>query len=189
MSGDDRARLEARNAAMKEQVNGLLDTFHRQTEVLREAQSAAAATTATVTSRDGLVRATVDSSGVLSALEITPSAFDRSTPEALARSVVQLAREGAAQVKQQVAELMSPLTADLPDLADLVEGAPSLSALLPRFDQPEPPVEAADEGSYEDRSALAERPAATQPPPRPARPTRPASEDEDPPDTWLRGGY
>ncbi|MEJ2851813.1 MULTISPECIES: YbaB/EbfC family nucleoid-associated protein [unclassified Saccharothrix] len=185
MSGDERARLEARNAAMKEQVHSLLDTFHRQTEMLREAQSAATQTTATLTSRDGLVRATVDSSGVLSALEITPSAFERSTPEALARSVVQLAREGAAQVKQQVAELMSPLTADLPDLADLVDGAPSLSALLPRFEQPEPPVEA-DEGSFEDRSALAERPPAPQPPPRPARP---ATEDEDPPASWLRGGY
>lgn len=191
MSGDDRARLEARNAAMKEQVNGLLDTFNRQAEMLREAQVAAARTTASLTSKDGLVRAAVDSGGVLTHLEFAPSAFERSTPEALARSVLQLAREGASQVKQQVNDLMSPLTEGLPDLSDLVEGAPSLSALLPRFDAPPPPPVAPDDDSFEDRSALAGRTEqAPPPPPPPAARRRPASsDDEDLPDSWLKGSY
>jgi DNA-binding protein YbaB len=186
MSGDDRARLEARNAAMKEQVNGLLDTFNRQAEMLREAQVAAAQTTASLTSKDGLVRAAVDAGGVLTHLEFAPSAFERSTPEALARSVLQLAREGASQVKQQVNDLMSPLTEGLPDLSDLVEGAPSLSALLPRFDAPPPPA-TPDDTPFEDRSALA--PQSPPSPPPPAR-RRPASaDDEDLPDSWLKGSY
>lgn len=188
MSGDDRARLEARNAAMKEQVNGLLDTFNRQAEMLREAQVAAAQTTASLTSKDGLVRASVDSSGVLTHLEFAPSAFERSTPEALARSVLQLAREGASQVKQQVNDLMSPLTEGLPDLSDLVEGAPSLSALLPRFDAPPPPA-TTDDTPFEDRSALAPQ-SPSSPPPPPAARRRPASaDDEDLPDSWLKGSY
>ncbi|WP_331281559.1 YbaB/EbfC family nucleoid-associated protein [Saccharothrix sp. NRRL B-16314] len=193
MSGDDRARLEARNAAMKEQVNGLLDTFNRQAEMLREAQVAAARTTASLTSKDGLVRAAVDSGGVLTHLEFAPSAFERSTPEALARSVLQLAREGASQVKQQVNDLMSPLTEGLPDLSDLVEGAPSLSALLPRFDAPPPPPVTPDDDSFEDRSALAGRTEQAPPPPPPpppaARRRTASSDDEDLPDSWLKGSY
>ncbi|GGP65492.1 YbaB/EbfC family nucleoid-associated protein [Saccharothrix coeruleofusca] len=189
MSGDDRARLEARNAAMKEQVHSLLDTFTRQTEMLRDAQAAAALTTASLTSEDGLVRATVDSGGVLTNLEITPSAFDRSTPEALARTVVRLAREGAAQVRQQVAELMSPLTEDLPDLADLVEGAPSLSALIPKFEAPPAPPSPADDGSFEDRSVLSLPREATPPPPPPPRGTAAPADDDEAPQSWLKGGY
>ncbi|ONI88926.1 hypothetical protein ALI22I_17965 [Saccharothrix sp. ALI-22-I] len=193
MSGDDRARLEARNAAMKEQVNSLMDTFNRQAGMLRDAQTAAAQTTASLTSKDGLVRAAVDSGGVLTQLEFAPSAFERSTPEALARSVLHLAREGASQVKRQVNDLMSPLTEGLPDLSDLVEGAPSLSALLPRFDAPVPPPVTPDEDSFEDRSALAHRAeqARTTPPPPPppaARPRRTSDEDELP-DSWLKGSY
>jgi DNA-binding protein YbaB len=151
---------------------------------------AAARTTASLTSKDGLVRAAVDSSGVLTHLEFAPSAFERSTPEALARSVLQLAREGASQVKQQVNDLMSPLTEGLPDLSDLVEGVPSLSALLPRFDAPPPPA-TPDDSSFEDRSAIAPRsPSSPPPPPPPAARRRPASaDDEDLPDSWLKGSY
>jgi len=61
--GDDRARLEARNSAMKDRVDSLLEQFEKQTEQLRGAQAAAAETSATVTSQDGLVRATIDSTG------------------------------------------------------------------------------------------------------------------------------
>ncbi|MGH3858980.1 YbaB/EbfC family nucleoid-associated protein [Actinokineospora sp.] len=189
MPGDDRASLVARNAAMKEQVDSLLDTFHRQTEMLRDAQAAAAQTSASVSSKDGLVRATVDSSGALANLEFAPSAFERSTPEALARTVLQLAREGAAQVKQQVAGLMSPLTEGLPDLSDLVEGAPSLSGLLPKMPEVPTPPPMVEPESYEDESAVfggAE--AAPQAPVRRPRPPRDDDDDEQP-DSWLnRGG-
>lgn len=186
MPGDDSAILEARNAAMKEQVDSLLDTFNRQTEMLRDAQTAAAQTSASVSSKDGLVRATVDSSGALANLEFRPSAFERSTPEALARTVLQLAREGAAQVKQQVAALMSPLTEGLPDLSDLVEGAPSLSGLLPRMPEMPTPPPMDEPESYEDESAVfgGAEPAAPQPPVRRPRPPR-GDDDDEQPDSWL----
>ncbi|SDC97877.1 YbaB/EbfC family nucleoid-associated protein [Actinokineospora iranica] len=189
MSGDDQASLHARNAAMKEQVHSLLDTFHRQTEMLRDAQAAAAQATASLTSKDGLVRVSVDASGMLTRLEFAPSAFERSTPETLARSALQLAREGAAKVKQQVADVMSPLTDGLPDLSDLVEGAPSLSGLLPQFSTPEPqPAAPVDEESYEDQSAVYRREEST-PAAQPRRTPRPEPEDADEqPDSWLDRG-
>jgi len=193
--GDDRGHLEARNAAMREQVDQLLDSFQRQTAQLRDAQSTAAATSATVTSKDGLVRATVDASGALTELTFAPSAFERSTPEALARTVLDVVRRGGARVRQEITELMAPLTGDMPDLSDLVEGAPSLRGLLPTL--PTPPAEHAPAPARgtEDRdgeSVLSERhhaPAPQQPQrPRPRGPRPDDADIDEPRETWLTGG-
>jgi hypothetical protein len=61
---------------------------------------------ATVTSPDGLIRAAIDSSGLLADLSFAPNAFERDTPQALAKSVLTLVRHGTLQVKQQMADLM-----------------------------------------------------------------------------------
>ncbi|EWC60772.1 hypothetical protein UO65_3913 [Actinokineospora spheciospongiae] len=160
MADDDLELLRARNAAAKEQVDGLLDTFRQQTEALREAQDAALRASASLTSKDGLVRASVDSSGALSALEFAPSAFDRSTPEALARAVLQLARQGAAEVRERVSDLMAPVSGGLPDLSDLFDDAPSLRGLMAGI-----PVPQAD---------------------APPSHESPGDADDDVPDSWLR---
>jgi DNA-binding protein YbaB len=193
--GDDPARLEARNAAMKEQVNSLLDQFHRQTEQLRNAQEAAAQTSATVTSKDGLVRATIDSTGSLSQLQFAPKAFQRSNPEALANTVLDVVRQGSLQVKQQIAALMSPLTEGLPDLADLIQDAPSLKGLVPKIPDftPEPESRSVHQESLDDPdtgSIMRTTRYAPAPPPRAVRgPARPEPvEDDDPPASWLTGG-
>lgn len=86
--GDDRAGLEARIAATK------------------DTQFAAGEMFATVTSPDGLVRAAIDSSGLLADLSFAPNAFERDTPQALAKSVLSLVRHGTLQVKQQIVDLM-----------------------------------------------------------------------------------
>ena len=199
--GDDRARLEARNSAMKDRVDSLLEQFEKQTEQLRGAQAAAAETSATVTSQDGLVRATIDSTGSLAELDFASNAFERTTPSALAKSVLTLVRHGTLQVKQQVADLMSPITEGLPDLADLIEGAPSLEGLIPKI-----PTFLEEEVGEQPRAESFEDPAAGSimrndqpPPPLPpmpapkpttARRARPQpEEDEEPPASWMtRGG-
>ncbi|GAA4550629.1 YbaB/EbfC family nucleoid-associated protein [Amycolatopsis samaneae] len=202
-AGDDRARLEARNAAMKDQVDTLLEQFERQTEQLRDAQAAAAETTAVVSSPDGLVRATIDSTGSLAKLELAPNSFERTTPAQLANTIQNLVRHGSLQVKQKVADLMAPLTEGLPDLADLVEGAPSLRGLMPQIpdflaeeEQPPPPprpdsLEDPDAGSIMRNDQAAPPPPppppvpAPKPTPRRVRPTQ-DDEDEEPPSSWLR---
>ncbi|MDT7724704.1 MAG: hypothetical protein QOI21_1280 [Actinomycetota bacterium] len=190
--GDDRARLEARNAAMKDQVDSLLEKFEKQTAQLRDAQAAAATASATLTSKDGLVRATIDSTGSLAALEFVPSAFERTTPAALANTVLGLVRNGTLQVKQQVADLMSPITEDLPNLSDLIEGAPSLQGLLPkipRFLEEEETAAPPRAESFEDPIMRSEQPPPSPTPPV-ARRARPAPvEDDEPPSSWMtRGG-
>jgi DNA-binding protein YbaB len=191
-AGDDRARLEARNAAMKDQMDTLLENFERQTAQLRDAQAAAAEITAQVNSPDGLVRATIDAGGNLAKLEFAPNAFERTTPAQLANTVQTVVRQGSLQVKRKIADLMAPITEGLPDLADLVEGAPSLAGLvppIPEFVEEEPTprpesLEDPDAGAIMRNDQPAPPPA---PAPKRARPPR-ADEDEDPPSSWMTRG-
>ncbi|AOS61694.1 YbaB/EbfC family nucleoid-associated protein [Actinoalloteichus hymeniacidonis] len=168
---DRRARLEARNAAMREQVDQLMGQLRKQTDQLRDAQAEAAAASAKVSSADGLVTATVDASGALTRLEFAPSAFARSTPEKLGRTATEVVRQASTQVGQRVADIMAPLHEGTPDLADLVEGAPSFRDLLNPNLKPTAPPEAA-------------------PPPAQTRPKRPVRDDADDeePQSWLTGG-
>ena len=191
-AGDDRARLEARNAAMKDQMDTLLENFERQTAQLRDAQAAAAETTAQVNSPDGLVRATIDAGGNLAKLEFAPNAFERTTPAQLANTVQTVVRQGSLQVKQKIADLMAPITEGLPDLADLVEGAPSLAGLVPQIPEFVEEEAPAPQPSYEEGGSILRNEAA--PPPMPApkpapkRVRPPRDEDEEPPSSWMTRG-
>ncbi|RSN15016.1 hypothetical protein DMC63_24735 [Streptomyces sp. WAC 05977] len=188
---------------MKDQVDTLLEQFERQTAQLRDAQEAASQTSATVVSQDGLVRATIDATGTLAKLEIQPNAFERTNPAQLANTVLTLVRQGSLQVKQQVAELMAPITEGLPDLSDLIEGAPSLQGLMPVIPDflAEEEETAAPAKSDEDFDApLMIKDDAPPPPPPPAPPAPPApkpvpkrvrqqdDDEEEPPSSWLTRG-
>lgn len=189
-AGDDRARLEARNAAMKDQMDTLLENFERQTAQLRDAQAAAAETTAQVNSPDGLVRATIDAGGSLAKLEFAPNAFERTTPAQLANTVQTLVRQGSLQVKQKIADLMAPITEGLPDLADLVEGAPSLAGLVPQIpdfveeEAPPAPLPSYEEGG----PILRNENVVPAPKPAPKRVRPPRDDDEEPPTSWMTRG-
>ncbi|GAA3043051.1 YbaB/EbfC family nucleoid-associated protein [Actinokineospora globicatena] len=137
---EHRARLEARNAAMRENVAGLLADLNRRTSELADAQTRAAAVTGAATSPDGLVRAVVNPAGVLTELTLAPTAFTRSTPEKLARLVVATAQAAAGSAREQVEGLLAPLQGGT-DLSSLVEGAPSFADLLrPPTPPPAPPT-------------------------------------------------
>lgn len=152
---DRRARLEARNAAMRENVAALMGDLRRRTADLADAQAKANAVTGKATSEDGLVRAEVNPAGVLTNIEFSWAAFDRYTPETLSKAVLQTVQSAARSAREQVDGALAPLTEDTPDLSDLFDGAPSFRDLL------RPPAEA-DTG-HDDT-----------PPPRP-----PARDDED----------
>jgi DNA-binding protein YbaB len=127
---DRRAQLEARNAAMRENVAMLMSDLRRRTAGLADAQAKANAVTGKATSEDGLVRAEVNPAGVLTNLEFSWAAFDRYTPESLAKAVLQTAQSAARSAREQVEGALAPLTEDTPDLSDLFEGAPSFTDLL-----------------------------------------------------------
>jgi DNA-binding protein YbaB len=159
---DRRAQLEARNAAMRENVAQLMTDLHRRTAALAEAQARANAVTGRATSEDGLVRAEVNPAGVLTNLEFSQAAFERYTPERLARMVLQTSQAAARSARDEVEDLMAPLQENTGDLSNLFEGAPSFSDLL------RPP-----------ESTSAE--------PQPSRPPRRDDEDDDENDVTIYG--
>lgn len=127
---DRRAQLEARNAAMRENVAQLMTDLHRRTADLAEAQAKANAVTGKATSDDGLVRVEVNPAGVLTNIEFSQVTFERLTPERLARVVLQTTQAAARQAREQVDGVLAPLQENSADLSNLFEGAPSFADLL-----------------------------------------------------------
>lgn len=145
---DRRAQLEARNAAMRENVAALMSDLQRRTSELADAQARANAVTGKATSEDGLVRAEVNPAGVLTNIDFSWAAFDRHTPESLAKAVIQTVQAAARSAREQVDGALAPLAEETPDLSNLFEGAPSFRDLLR---PPEPETVADDESAYDDR--------------------------------------
>ncbi|GAB3444886.1 YbaB/EbfC family nucleoid-associated protein [Actinophytocola sediminis] len=127
---DRRAQLEARNAAMRENVAALMTDLQRRTADLADAQARANAVTGRATSADGLVRVEVNPAGVLTNIEFSQVAYERLAPERLARVILQTAQVAAREAREQVDEVLAPLRNDSADLSNLFEGAPSFTDLL-----------------------------------------------------------
>ncbi|WP_051771689.1 YbaB/EbfC family nucleoid-associated protein [Saccharothrix sp. NRRL B-16314] len=150
-----RAELEARNAAMRERVDSLLAELHKKTAEVREAQAQAMAITASAVSEDGSVRATVDSGGALTSLEFSPNAFERSTPDKLARLATETVRQAIAQARTELNEVLAPAQQGASvDLSEMLPGVPALADLIPKppvvpeaSPQPGRPTPPADDGS------------------------------------------
>ncbi|MEU4741917.1 YbaB/EbfC family nucleoid-associated protein [Actinosynnema sp. NPDC023658] len=160
-----RAELEARNAAMREQVDSLLGELREKTAELRETQAQAMAITATAVSKDGAVRATVDSAGALTSLELSANAFERTTPDKLARLVTETVQQAIAKARTELNEVLAPAQQGASiDLSEMLPGVPSLADLIPQ-----PPVV----------------PQSSTPPRRPA----PPSDDDDGDSIMDRSGW
>jgi DNA-binding protein YbaB len=96
----------------QEQIDGVVAELRTRAAKIRENQAVALSATGEASSHDGTVRATVDATGVLTALNFAPSLFDRSTPDKLARTIVATAQAAATQARAKAAEAMSSLGSD-----------------------------------------------------------------------------
>lgn len=158
-SQDRRVQWEARNAAMRQQVDSLLAGLHRQAAALQSAQARVAEVTGRATSVDGLVTATVNAAGIVTDVQFAPTAFTRSTPDKLARSVVDVIQQAAAAAQQEVEDALAPVRADVPDLPDVfapdvIPGVPSLKDLLPNPAARQPPRAQDDDEDFGNGSVL-----------------------------------
>ena len=157
-----RAELEARNAAMREQVDSLLAELKKKTADLQETQARAMAITATAVSKDGAVRATVDSAGALTSLEFSANAFERTTPDKLARLATETVQQAVAKARTELNEVLAPAQQGASiDLSEMLPGVPSLADLIPQPPavpqpsqprRPAPPPDDDDGDSIMDRS-------------------------------------
>ncbi|WP_045317185.1 YbaB/EbfC family nucleoid-associated protein [Lentzea aerocolonigenes] len=123
--------LEARNAALRGQVDSMLANLERQTAQLKEAQAEAMSKTGRATSQDGLVEVTVNAGGIVTGVTFAPAAFERSTPEKLGQSVVATIQRAALNAREQADAVLAPYQEGIPDLPDLFPGMPSIKDLIP----------------------------------------------------------
>ncbi|MEV6426591.1 YbaB/EbfC family nucleoid-associated protein [Nocardia sp. NPDC051463] len=124
----ERDGLRSTNFGMRNQVEHMLDTLAEQRAQISEVYERLAAVRASASSTDGLVTVTVDGAGVLTDVRFAQAAF-RSTPERLGKSVTEAGRAAARSATEQNEAITAPIAAGadaMPDLPDLVPGAPSL---------------------------------------------------------------
>jgi DNA-binding protein YbaB len=96
----------------QEQIDSVVAELRSRAAKIRENQAVALSATGEAASHDGAVRATVDATGVLTALNFTPSLFDRSTPDKLARTVVATVQAAAAQARTKAADAFQSLRSE-----------------------------------------------------------------------------
>ncbi|AXB44062.1 YbaB/EbfC family nucleoid-associated protein [Amycolatopsis albispora] len=121
--------MEAKTVALREKVDGLLESLGRQVSQTADLQARAAVVTGQASSPDGQVSVTTDAQGVVTGVRFAPSAFVRNTPDHLSPVLVHTIQAAAADAKRKTEEVLLPLKAGLPDLPDLFEDAPSLREL------------------------------------------------------------
>lgn len=148
---------------MREQVDSLLAELKKKTAQLQETQAQAMAITATAVSKDGAVRATVDSAGALTSLEFSANAFERTTPDKLARLATETVQQAVAKARTELNDVLAPAQQGAGiDLSELLPGVPSLADLIPKPPvvpqpstsprRPAPPSDDDDGDSFMDRS-------------------------------------
>lgn len=158
------AAEQARVAQLHEQADSVLAGLQDKINAVREAQTNALTVTGEQTSRDGSVRAVVDSTGVVTSLTFAPSAFDRNTPEKLAQATVATIQAAAAKARGRASEALAAVRAPAsgmlaaaatayPDLDPTALGVPPVprTATDPGEDifgaakQPPPPSDSSDQ--------------------------------------------
>ena len=133
----DREGLRVREHGLQDQIDSMLATLDRQTQELHAAQQQVAQLRMSGASTDGLVQVVVNSVGGVVDVRLAPDAFRRSTPESLGRAMTEAARRAGEAAHTESMRLMGSIVAateTLPDLPDLVPGAPSLRDFLPRLE-------------------------------------------------------
>lgn len=133
MADSERAAQLARNEALRGEIDDLMEVFEQQRRELAETSARLAAATVTAWSSDNLVRVTSNSAGVPVEVHIEPDAFKRSTPQKLAAAMTE-ATQAAARLASEEAQrafgAFEQVGANIPDLPDLVPGAPSIKDLM-----------------------------------------------------------
>ncbi len=166
-SGRDATR--ERNEALRDQVDSLLEILEQQRSDLAEAQSTLANTTVTAWSANNLIRVVSNAAGVPVEVHVEPEAFKRSTPEKLGHSITEAVQAAARLALEATQQAVAPVQASaggIPDLSDLVPGAPSIRDLVrtmfpePAAAQDEPAAldEESEDEYYRNRSYLRDRP-------------------------------
>ncbi|PRY43805.1 YbaB/EbfC family nucleoid-associated protein [Umezawaea tangerina] len=119
------------------QVEELLADYRRSRDQLASVQRDLASITASVTSPDGTVTATVGSGGVLIGLELADNAYRAHRPDRLAELVLRTTEAAAAKAAERTYRTLAPVLPADTDPAALVRGTADLK---PEEIAPPPPA-------------------------------------------------
>ncbi|MEV6259050.1 YbaB/EbfC family nucleoid-associated protein [Nocardia sp. NPDC051911] len=167
MAGIEQDPLDAHSSGLGQQVGSMLEQLQRQREGFVAAQSRLSSATAEAWSSDRLVRVVSNIAGIPIEVHVVPEAFKRSTPEKLGRSVTEAAQLAARLVAERAQQALGPieqLVDGMPDLPDLIPGAPSVKDLF---------------------KSVVPRP----PSPTPSKPKRPRVDDDDEDEYFRNASY
>jgi DNA-binding protein YbaB len=174
----------AKVAELRQQADGALAGLRAQMAAVKQAQQQALSSTGEATSRDGSVQVAVDATGVVTSLKLSPNAFERSTPDKLAQTVVATIQAAAAKARAKVSETMAPVRTQSANVLAAAGNAVGLDAS--KLSTPAVPQTATDPTGQDDpwrQAPQAAPPAYTPPPaaPRPAAPQPPAQQPRQAP--------
>jgi DNA-binding protein YbaB len=131
------------------QVDELLADYRRSREQLASMQKSLAAISESVTSSDGLVKATVGAHGTLTDLTIADAAYVRLSPSDLAKSIVRTVAAATTKASETANRTVSPLLPVQTDPAALLAGRADLT---PAELAPDRPRRRTEDESFEDVS-------------------------------------
>jgi len=186
----------AKVAELRQQADGALAGLRTQMAAVKQAQQHALSSTGEATSKDGSVQVAVDATGVVTSLKFAPSAFERTTPDKLAQTVVATIQAAAAKARAKVSETMAPVRTQSANVLAAAGSAVGLDAgqlstpAVPRTatdpgDQGDPwrqapPPPSSSQSSYSSPPPPPAAPPAARPAPsQPPRPTRRDDDDDD----------
>jgi DNA-binding protein YbaB len=118
------------------QVEELLADYRRSRDQLASVQRDLAGITASATSPDGLVTATVGSGGTLTELELADNAYRAHRPAQLAELILRTTEAAAAKAAERTYRTLAPVLPSDTDPAALVRGTADLA---PEEIAPPPP--------------------------------------------------
>jgi DNA-binding protein YbaB len=169
------AQETARVEGLRQQADAAMASLQTRLAQVRQAQAEAMQVTGQASSRDGSVRVAVDATGVVTSLTLSPSAFDRNTPEKLAQAIVATLQSAAAQARGQMSTAFSAVRGDGDVVQEAQDGASALG--VRRMSVPEVPRTADDPtGQFADWEPT--RPQQT------SQPRQPKNDDEPEEFSW-----
>lgn len=102
--------LVARNVAMRDRVDTMIENLQRRTGDLAQAQCRAVTVQGEARSDDGAVTVRTNAAGVPTAIAIADGAFARTTPEKLAALLLRTTQDAARAARAQATELLGEFT-------------------------------------------------------------------------------
>jgi DNA-binding protein YbaB len=171
----------AKVAELRQQADGALAGLRAQMAAVKQAQQQALSSTGEATSRDGSVQVAVDATGVVTSLKFAPTAFDRTTPDKLAQTVVATIQAAAAKARAKVSETLAPVRAQSANVLAAAGSAVGMDA--GQLSTPAVPRTATDPGDQVDQwrqpAPPAYSPPSSAPSARPAPAPRATRRDDD----------